>query len=67
MLLVVVMQVTAAGVASRVMVLVVLEVTEILSRGNPVARWGQVLMEIGIIRGMAGISKGGAQGGVMPW
>jgi hypothetical protein len=76
------MQATAVDVATKVMALVVLEEAVILSRGNQVARLVQVLMEIGTmlmmpIRGEAILlatildteetSKGGVQGGVVPW
>jgi hypothetical protein len=67
MLLVEAMQVTAVGVATRVMALVVLEATVILSRGDQVARLGQVLMEFGTTLGTVETSKGGVQGGVVPW
>jgi hypothetical protein len=67
MLLVVVMQGTEAGVATRAMAMVALVATAILYRGKRVARRGHGLMEIGTTLGMAEISKDGAQDGVVLW
>jgi hypothetical protein len=67
MLLVVVMQGTEAGVATRAMAMVALVATAILYRGKRVARRRHGLMEIGTTLGMAEISKDGAQDGVVLW